>query len=258
MVQSELRTLRGVRPTLPSPSPSYTQTVAEDEAAINVLTSEMESLLIDARLRAHPVISTMWERVADDARERLASAASPTTAALSSSHPSPFRADKGILTSAPATPLKIPYDSSAPKMFYSQATSPLSSAFSSISTNGHLRPLDVDVVSLSGSEQLETASATTLFDANQRSRSASPFTPIGSGRSRTASLGSSSTLGRTANAPSQPENEPRMTPILGNPQISRSLGKSSGAKLNQGLGQGNTSSTTGPKFFTSAFSTLQD
>lgn len=266
MIQSELRTLRGVRPTLPSPTPSYTQASADDEATIDVLTSEMESLLIDARLRAHPVISTMWERVADDARDRLAAATSPThmgpgfggsaNMQLESSSSSFVRVDKSVLTSPPASPaVKISTAPNSSRMLYSRGTSPISPTLTTVSPNygGSLYPPEADPNP--GGVLSESDETATLIEGG-KSRSSSPFT------STNASMAGSRVRSTSDSGPATSFAQgAELTPIQGTPVPQRSFGKSSGGKLNQklGLGSGVTASpTTGPKFFTSAFSSLKD
>ncbi|KAF8317600.1 hypothetical protein DL93DRAFT_509416 [Clavulina sp. PMI_390] len=284
MIQSELRTLRGVRPAPPSPQPSFTQAAADDEAALNALTTEMEALIIDARLRAHPVIGSMWERVADDARDRLATVTSPVQA----TRPIPelaasvsqndqalgqqsYDVNQSMLASALATSsfdapaAVVPSAQAGPS--YSRATSPVTSTQPPI-IDVLAPPLELAPVSagvLSDSEQLED---TATLIGQGRSRSVSPFIMSPTNwiktRDRTTSAGSNSTLLSAAAAQateavmdSASSNDALPESAPGDVfQIPRSIGRSSGAKLKQfgAPASGNGQSMSGPKFFTSAFS----
>jgi hypothetical protein len=277
IIQSELRTLRGVRPILPSPAPSFTQASAEDDAIIDTLTAEMESLLIDARLRAHPVIGAMWERVDDEARDRVAGAVSPIDQRFTTTLPqqtlSSFRVDKGIFTSPPASPAKMPsWNANVPaRTYHSRATSPMtptSPTLSFASHAGHRLP-DTESIGVSESEQSETGSAATLLELDRRSRSASPFTHVGPVRQGTVShiAGSHDEAGTDLGG-QEVDNGGFLTIVEGRNQPSsvlnlgptpRSLGKFSGNKTSQQLTPSDGSPVaSGAKFFTSAFSKMAD
>lgn len=273
IIQSELRTLRGVRPALPSPPPTFSQGSAEDDAMIDKLASEMESLLIDARLRAHPVIGTMWERVADEARDRVASAVSPTNQGFVATPPQQnlsFRIDKGTFTSPPASPAKAPgWNTTYPvRTYHSRATSPITPTSPTLSLPSH-RPPDAESVSASESEQSETGSAVTLLELDRRSRSASPFTYVGPVRQRTVSrvtgMGSFDEVGADFVAQQAGNGDPVITAEGKSPRSSvltlssPPLAESSGNNSTQTLIQGDRSPVaSGAKFFTSAFSKAVD
>jgi len=263
MIQSDLHALRGVRSTGPSP---FTQASAEDDAMIDTLAAEMESVLIDARLRAHPVIGTMWERVADEARDRVTSAVSPINQGFASALPQrSFRVDKGIFTSPPANPASRNMN----RMYHSRATSPITPTSPTLSLPSHVdhRPLDAESICVSESDQSETGSAATLLELDRRSRSGSPFTYVGPVRQRTVSRtaavtsdqveGKSDGQGAGNGGPMTGDGQTPLSSILTLRSPPHSLGKSSGNSTNQALTQGNGSPvTSGAKFFTSSFSKM--
>jgi len=269
MIQSDLHALRGVRSTGLSPAP-FTQASAEDDAMIDTLAAEMESVLIDARLRAHPVIGTMWERVADEARDRVTSAASPINQGFASALPQSFRVDKGIFTSPPASPAKMA-SQNMNRTYHSRATSPITPTSPTLSLPSHIdhRPFDAESIYVSESEQSETGSAATLLELDRRSRSESPFTYVGPVRQRTVSRttcvasnpveAKSAGQGPGSGGPMTGDGQMPLSSILTLRSPPHSLGKSSGNGANQALAQGNCSPvTSGAKFFTSSFSKTAD
>lgn len=123
---------------------------------------------------------------------------------------------------------------------------------------------------VSESEQSETASAATLLELDRRSRSASPFTPVGPVRQGTVyapgvgSLdGTLTDLGGQEVASGGPltivEGPSSRRSVLNVGSTPRSLGKFSGNKASQQLTPGDGSPiASGAKFFTSAFSKMAD
>ena len=236
---------------------------------IDTLAAEMESVLIDARLRAHPVIGTMWERVADEARDRVTSTVSPINQGFASALPKQsFRVDKGIFTSPPANPAKMA-SRNMNRMYHSRATSPITPTSPTLSLPSHVDHRPFDAESVSESEQSETGSALTLLELDRRSRSESPFTYVGPVRQQTVSRTTGVTSdqveaklagqGAGNGGPMTGDEQTPLSSILTLRSPPNSLGKSSGNSANQTLTQGNGNPvTSGAKFFTSSFSKMAD
>lgn len=267
MIQSELRALRGVRPTL-SASNSFTAGASSsaavttaDDATIDILASEMENLLIDARLRSHPVLGAMWERVAEEAREALlaTSTSPPAGGPVPREYSTPSQTPRSNKSRTPGAASRA----STPKADPLPSSNIVVTSASPLEPHATLPPLEVDTSNLIiEADRSEAESATTLHDRRSRSRSASPFAFVGAmsgtptrGRTPVTNLADSE-LTAFEDGSWKSVRSPSPTKSAGGlpgTQHTRSLGRASGKKVD-GAGK----PSTGARFFPSAFSSARD